>query len=397
MGLWVKNAKMPGGDRAGAIRSLYIEKGTIAKIGGIDDAGDAIDAQGAHVLAGFVDVHNHGAVGIDVNSASAEELFQVAAFLARNGVTTWMPTLVPDTDENYERIISEIDRLMVLQEERPVARAVGVHYEGVFANEKMCGALRPEYFKKWGGSSTASRPRPDPSYTGSDLIDLPRLKNGIHMTTLAPEIDGGIEIVKELVRQGWIAAIGHTSAELATLNAAFEAGARHVTHFFNAMSGIHHREIGVAGWALTKPGLTFDIIPDGIHVVPTMLKFACRAKGLDEVCLISDSVAPTGLGDGEFTLWGEKVSVKGGQTCNERGSIAGSVATLTDGFRQLLSLGFSPAEIEVMASRNPARLLGLLDICGAVEVGKRADLVAIDDAGRVVFTMVGGEVVPGES
>lgn len=379
MGLWVKNAKGPGSDQTGAIRSLYIETGTIAKIGGKDDAGDAIDAQGAHVLAGFVDVHNHGAVGIDVNSASAEELLDVAAFLARNGITAWMPTLVPDTDENYRRVIGEIDRLMVLQEERPVARAVGVHYEGVFANEKMCGALRPEYFKR---------------YTGVEVDGLPRLKKGVHMTTLAPEVEGGIELIRELRRQGWVTAIGHSRADSATLDLAYEAGARHVTHFFNAMSGIHHRELGVAGWALTKRGLTFDIIPDGIHVVPTMLEFACRAKGLDEVCLISDSVAPTGLGDGEFTVWGERVSVKDGQTRNERGSIAGSVATLADGFRQLLALGFSPAEIELMASRNPARLLWLFDLCGSVEVGKRADLVAIDDTGRVVFTMVGGDVVP---
>ena len=190
-------------------------------------------------LAGFIDVHNHGAVGIDVNEADTDGLIEIAGFLARNGVTAWLPTLVPDSDENYRRVISAIDRLMDIQSEMPIAQAAGVHYEGVFANEKMCGALRPEFFKR---------------FTGSEAAALPRLKRGVHLPTFAPEVEGGIELVRELKRLGWIASIGHTRADIETLNAAFSAGASHVTHFFNAMTGIHHRDVGVGECAEEKVG-----------------------------------------------------------------------------------------------------------------------------------------------
>ncbi|HMJ09434.1 MAG TPA: N-acetylglucosamine-6-phosphate deacetylase [Pyrinomonadaceae bacterium] len=355
---------------------------------GLSDAGERtvadqkIEAGGALVAAGFVDVHNHGAVGVDVNEADVEGLLAIGRFLAGNGVTAWMPTLVPDSDENYRRVVGEIDKVMTIQAGMPLAQVVGVHYEGVFANEKMCGALRPEFFK---------------SFTGGELSELPRLKRGVHMTTFAPEIDGGIELAWELKKQGWIASIGHTHAGVKTLDAAFAAGAKHVTHFFNAMSGIHHRDVGVAGWALAERGVTFDIIADGIHVDPKMLELACRAKTADGVTLISDSVAPTGLGDGSFQLWGETVSVENGRTRNDRGSIAGSVITMLDAVRMMLSIGFSEAEVSKMASYNPAKLLGIDGSYGSIEDGKRADLVGLDKHGNIEMVMVGGMRVPIET
>ena len=355
--------------------SIAIESGRIREIGKATGPGDkTVDLSGATLIPGWVDIHNHGAVGVDVNDAGVDGLLAIASFLARNGVTSWVPTLVPDSDESYRRVVGEIDRLMEFQEREPVAQAVGVHYEGVFANEKMCGALRPRFFKK---------------FTGKELDELPRLKRGVHMTTFAPEVEGGIELAAELSRQGWIASIGHTRADLATLDAAFAAGARHMTHFFNAMTGLHHRDVGVAGWGLANHDVTFDIIADGIHVDPQMLEFACRAKSMEKVTLISDSVAPTGLGDGEFEIWGEKVSVSGGRTCNERGSIAGSVITMHDAFLRMLSLGFSRDDAAKMASTNPARLLGL-DDRGSIDVGKRADVVALDADGATKFVMIGG-------
>jgi N-acetylglucosamine-6-phosphate deacetylase len=331
------------------------------------------------LVPGFIDVHNHGAVGHDVNTATAEELLEVAAFLARHGVTAWMPTLVPDSDENYRRAIGEIDRLMQLQLGQPVAQAVGVHYEGVFAAEKMCGALRPEYFKE---------------FTGREVDELPRLSSGVHMITIAPEIEGGIEAIAELVGQGWVVSIGHTSADVDTLDRAFAAGARHMTHFFNAMTGIHHRDIGVAGWGLGNEDITFDLITDGIHVHPAIVKMAVRAKGPEKVSLISDSVAPTGLGDGEFSLWNETISVVNGRTRNERGSIAGSVATMLDCVRTMIDLGFSRDDIAMMASGAPAALLGSHDR-GSVAEGMRADLVELDENGSINNVWVAGVPVLG--
>lgn len=358
------------------LNQVVVQNGCIASVAEGHTVADAF------LIPGYIDVHIHGAVGIDVNTADATGLLKVAKFLARNGATSWVPTLVPDSDDAYRRVIDAINELMVLQVGKPVAQAVGVHYEGVWANEAMCGALRPEFFRngKW----------------RIENGELPKLDNGAHMTTLAPEIDAGIELIRELVSDGWVVSIGHTRATPDVLDAAFEAGARHMTHFFNAMTGVHHRDVGVAGWGLSQQDVTFDIIADGIHVHPEVLRMACRVKTPDKVSLISDSVAPTGFGDGEFELWNEKISVVDGRTRNERGSIAGSVITMHDAVRRMLSLGFSRDEVSQMASTNPARLLGLEDR-GTIGVGKRADLVGLDGNGDIEFVMIAGEMARGNA
>ncbi len=338
-----------------------------------------IDLSNLQTFSGFIDIHNHGAVGVDVNTATAADLRKVGKFLATQGVTAWLPTFVPDADENYQKIVATIDEVMETQADEAIAQIVGVHYEGVFANEKMCGALRPKFFKTF--------------KNGDEISDLPKLKKGIHLTTLAPEVENGIELINELIKQNWIVSIGHTRAGVETLDAAFDAGARHLTHFFNAMTGLHHRETGVVGWALTKNETTFDIIADGVHVAPGILRFGVESKGAENVSLISDSIAPTGLGDGDFKLWGEKVSVREGKTRNERGSIAGSVITMLDAVKQMRELKFSDAEISRMASLNPARVLGIEKDFGSIEIGKRADLVALGENGNVKFTMIGGRIL----
>lgn len=376
--------------------SILVGEERIASISGGDTTtvSEVFDVDGFMVLPGFIDVHIHGAVGIDVNSADVDGLVEVAGFLAKNGVTAWVPTLVPDSDENYRRTIDAIDELMEIQDDQPIAQAVGVHYEGVFANEKMCGALRPEFFKKYTGNHPVSSELLPPFLKpGGEFLELPRLKRGVHMTTLAPEIDGGIELIKELIRHGWVVSIGHSKADVETLDLALTAGAKHLTHFYNAMTGLHHRDIGVAGWGLTNDAVTFDIIADGIHVHPQMLEFACRTKTADKVTLISDSVAAAGMGDGEYDIWGEKVSVVNGKTRNERGSIAGSVITMLDAVKRMLSLGFAEAEVSKMSSLNPAKLLGIQETQGSIEAGKRADLVALDGDGNIKLVMIGGRIV----
>ncbi len=402
MSSWIfKNARVSG--EGGEKRDVTVDGGSFADGYAFAEA-STIDCDSLTLLPGFIDVHNHGAVGIDVNEADVDGLLKIATFLATRGVTAWLPTLVPDSDENYARVIAAIDELMTVQEGKPVAQAVGVHYEGIFANENMCGALRPEYFKRGqlavgGGQSERTTPSAQsgghPSFVsrGVGVTGLPMLKCGVHMTTLAPEIDGGIELIEALVAEGWIVSIGHTRADLETLDRAYVAGARHMTHFFNAMTGVHHREVGVAGWGLANEGVTFDIIADGIHVHPDMLGVACRSKTPDKVSLISDSVAPTGLGDGEYKLWGETITVENGRTCNERGSIAGSVIAMDDAVRNMLTAGFSIEEVSAMASSSPARLLGLEHTRGSLEIGKRADIVGLDKNGNVAFCLIGGTLI----
>lgn len=376
----LKNAVVAASEGLLERGAVLMENGVIASVGEERPADRVIDLDGRTLLPGFIDIHNHGAMGIDVNEADADGLRAVGAYLVTQGVTGWMPTFVPDSVDTYRRVVSAMREVVGTQDAGGAARILGVHYEGIFANVMMCGALRPEYFRE---------------FSGTELDDIPELEGCAHMTTFAPEVAGGIELVRRLTERGWIPSVGHTQADLATLERAREAGARHVTHLFNAMSGLHHRDVGVVGWALSSKDVTCDIIADGIHVAPRVLGTALEVKTPDGLMLISDSVAPTGKGDGRFELWGETVTVTDGRTRNEKGSIAGSVISMADAVRTYMGLGVSPSDIAKMAAGNPARLLGAEGSVGRIAPGLRADLAVLDPEGRVSMTLVGGEVVFG--
>ena len=370
--LLLKNANVVLPDRA-LTTSVLISDGKIASL----DAGTAdeqLDLDGLTLLPGFIDVHIHGAVGIDVMDATADGLLAVSNYLASQGVTSWLPTFVPASDENYASAIAAISEAA---KSKLGARIAGVHYEGPFVNSKQCGALHTEYFKTYS--------------TPDDLDFLLTPETGARMITLAPEVDGGVELVRQLKSRGWVISIGHTRADLKTLDDACEAGARHMTHFMNAMAPLHHRTPGPIAWGLSRDDVTFDVIADGIHLDPFMLRLLLKLKGPNGIALISDAIAAAGKGDGEYQIWGETIAVKGGRTANSSGSIAGSVISMLDAVRLLRSLGVSYVDLARMASTNPARLLGL-DECGSIAIGKRADLVALDQDGEVKLTLVGGHV-----
>ena len=166
-----------------------------------------------------------------------------------------------------------------------------------------------------------------------------------------------------------------------------------MTHFMNAMPQLHHRQPGPVGWGLSRDDVTCDVIADGIHLHPLTLRVLMKAKGSRGLSLISDAIAAAGKGDGDYQIWGETITVKAGRTSNAKGSIAGSVITMLDAVRTMRSLGATDIEIGRIASTNPARLLRLDHECGAIEVGKRADLVALDEQGNVRVTVVGGNIV----
>lgn len=379
--LLIRNVKAVFPESVKPYTTIFIQDGYIKHLGiGKSDfqADIELDLSDLTLYPGFIDIHIHGAVGVDTNQADKNDLIKVAEYLARNGVTGWLPTFVPDADTVYRTVIKEIQKVIDLQDEENNARIFGVHYEGIFANRNMCGALRPRYFKNL--------------VSGNEIKNIPKLKNGVHLTTLAPEIENGIEIINELINAGWIVSIGHTDANVEILDKAFEAGARHLTHFYNAMTGLHHRNLGVVGWGFNHQQVTFDIIADGIHVHPAMLKFAAEIKTPEKVLLISDSVLPTGLEDGAYRVWNENITVRQRKTENERGSIAGSVITMLDAVKMMLNLGFSESEVSKMASLNPAKLLGIDNEYGSIETGKRADFTALDQHGNVKVTVVGGKV-----
>ena len=379
--LLLRNANVVLSNRTITHATILVEEGVITSIdpsGAAEIAGArTLDLDGLTVLPGFIDVHIHGAAGVDVMEATPEDLQEVSKYLASQGVTGWLPTFVPASDENYSSAVAAVSKSMQ-SADCTGARILGLHYEGPFVNSAQCGALHTEYFK------TYSR--------REDLGSLPVLERGARMITLAPEVSGGVDLVRELNSRGWTVSIGHTRADLEVLNDAFAAGARHMTHFMNAMSPLHHRNPGPIAWGLSRDDVSVDVIADGIHLDPYMLRLLLKIKGAAGISLISDAIAAAGKGDGDYRIWGETISVKNGRTANASGSIAGSVISMLDAVRLMLSLGVSHVDVAQMASTNPARLLGLDRIYGSIETGKRADLVALDRAGNVKLTVVDGHV-----
>jgi N-acetylglucosamine-6-phosphate deacetylase len=365
--LLLKNSTVAG--------DVLIEGNKIAAIGSSLHAAEEIDLEGATLLPGFIDVHIHGAVGIDVMDATPADLHRVSEYLASQGVTGWLPTFVPASHENYASAIAAISEAMT---EPRGARVLGVHYEGPFVNTAQCGALHTEYFKTYSSVE--------------DLDSLPLPSSGVRMITLAPEVNGGIELVRELKKRGWVISIGHTRADVKVLDAACDAGAHHMTHFMNAMAPLHHRSPGPIAWGLSRDDVTFDCVADGVHLDPFMLRLLLKVKGAAGISLISDAIAAAGKGDGDYQIWGETISVKNGRTSNASGNIAGSVISMLDAVRLLHSLGVSYVDLARMASTNPAELLGLENVCGSIEPGKRADLVALDNEHNPILTMVDGNI-----
>jgi N-acetylglucosamine-6-phosphate deacetylase len=380
--LVLRNARIVLTDRVLDESKLLIESGRIVRISAAASAAEngalEYDLAGLTLLPGFIDIHIHGAVGVDTMAASAADLDRVSQFLATRGVTGWLPTLVPAAAADYAQAINAINEATVLT---AGARILGVHYEGPFVNSVQCGALHAQFFRSFSGQG--------------ELDDLPMLSDARarHMTTMAPEIAGGVELVRELARRGWIVSLGHTRADFEVLDQALAAGARHMTHFMNAMTPLHHRAPGPIGWGLSRDEVTCDFIADGVHLDREMLRLLLKLKSSDRLSLISDAVAAAGMGDGDFKIWGETITVKDGRTANARGSIAGSVITMLDAVRMMLSLGGSEVEVARMAASNPARLLGIEQECGSIEEGKRADLTALNAEGKVVLTLVGGQIV----
>lgn len=382
--LLLKNARVILTDQVVEHTSVLIEQDRIQRIGteGFPSAiGSVLDLSGLTIFPGFIDVHIHGAVGVDTMDATVEDLLSVSHFLATQGVTSWLPTFVPAPRADYERAVSAIEGTMRQQAESSSgARVLGVHYEGPFVNKMQCGALRSEHFKTF--SSAA------------DIEDLPipDNKGAVSFMTLAPEVDGGIDLVADVVRRGWIASIGHTRASVEILDGAFAAGARHMTHFMNAMAPFNHRAPGPVGWGLSHEDATCDVIADGIHLDPLVLRMLLKAKGSDRLLLISDAIAAAGKGDGEYSIWGQTISVINRRTNNSSGTIAGSVITMLDAVRMMLSLGASEMAVAHMAATNPARLLRVENEYGTVEARKRADLVALDVNREVVLTIINGQI-----
>jgi N-acetylglucosamine-6-phosphate deacetylase len=341
---------------------------------------EVIDLCGAALGPGLIDLHAHGADGVEVMDGG-DAVGRMARFFARHGVTGFLPTTVTASWEATERAIEGVRRATAAIAAPAVgARVLGVHLEGPFLSPERLGAQSPEHCIP-------------PTVEGvARLIGLAR---GLPcIVTLAPEIESGMDAIRTLVEAGAVVSLGHSVASAEEAAAAFAAGATQVTHLFNAMHPMHHREPGLVGAALTTVGVRVELIADGVHVHPTAVRLAVAAKGVDGVLLVTDSMAATGCADGEYVLGPMKVIVRNGEARLESSALAGSTLTLERAVGNVAhwtDVGLGGAW--QMASLNPARQLGLDPRLGRLAPGYDADLTAIDDGGQVVLTMVGGEIV----
>jgi N-acetylglucosamine-6-phosphate deacetylase len=349
-------------------------------------ASESIDLDGAYLAPGMIDIHIHGSAGVDVQATDEAGLARLSRFLLTEGVTGYFATFVPADEREYQDAIATVNAYVEQQDNNNSncsARILGIHFEGPFVSEHRCGALQREHFRTYDGDAR--------SVEIFSSASIPRLM------TLAPEVHGALELTRELTRRGVRVFIGHSQADPDVLHQAARAGAQHITHFPNALEALHHRKPGAVAWGLVQNDITIDCIADFHHVHPLMLRLMYQSKGADGMALISDAIMPAGLGDGEFSVWSEKITVRNGRTslAREAGldTIAGSVITMREALKNIIGLGVPIHEAVRMATLAPARVAGIETEHGSIEEGKRADLIGFDNDFAVGFSMVGGRPV----
>lgn len=365
-------------EKVGLIRGdLMIRDGKIAAIGeNLPSEGEILDITGLTVAPGLIDTHNHGCMGTEF--ASQDEQFDKGLqYLAGRGITTVVPTLrcLP-----HERMLLAIENVKREMARKPFgAKIGGINMEGPFLSPNRIGSMRPENLAK-----------PEKKAL---LEYLAACEGALRSITMAPEVEGVLELVEEVLFAGVNPSIGHTNATFEEAKAMADAGATLVTHLFNAMSGFTHRAPGVVGEALTDDRLNCELICDYVHNTPAAVDLAIRSKGIDKIVMISDTGRMSGLGDGEYIIEGHKRIVKDHLCMTPEGVIAGSVCDLFYDFKNLLNHGYSLAEVSRMASLNPARVIGVDHLTGSIAVGKAADLILLDEEYDLKGVFVDGKRV----
>ncbi|MBQ1119184.1 N-acetylglucosamine-6-phosphate deacetylase [Streptomyces sp. B15] len=370
---------------------LTVEGRTLAAVGSADDAEDraadtsgapradagTVDLTGHWIVPGFVDIHVHGGGGASFSAGSHEESLKVIDTHRRHGTTTMVAsTVTGDLDE----LSRQAGSLSELVEQGDLA---GIHFEGPFISCERRGAHDESLLRD-----------PDPGDVRK-LLDAARGRAA--MMTLAPERPGGLDSVRLLADSGVIAAVGHTDGSYESTRQAVDAGATVATHLFNAMPPLGHRQPGPIAALLEDERVTVELINDGTHLHPAVLRLAFDAAGADRVAFITDAMGAAGMGDGRYPLGHLEVEVRDGVArLVEGGSIAGSTLTLDQAFKRAVTVdGLSVDDTVTALSTNPARLLGVADRVGSLEPGKLADLVVLDEGFNPTAVMRQGSwVVP---
>ncbi len=344
------------------------------KIDGFE-AHEGIDAKGAYIVPGLIDVHTHGAVGIDGSDCVAEEVPQLAKYYAQRGVTSFLFTTMTISREELER---QMQVVRGYERAEDGAKIAGVHLEGPFLSYAKRGAQKAEALQ---------RPSIDM------LRSLNEISGGkVKLITVAPEIEGALEFIRE-AKDVCTVSLGHSTADYEQAMAGFKAGASHVTHLFNGMQPFHHRDPALVGAALDA-GAYVELICDGFHIHPAMIMATYKMFG-DKLIIISDSLRCAGMPDGDYDLAGQPIIVKNGQARLHDGTIAGSSSNLLEELRNVVSYGM-PIEDAVMAmTETPAKDLGLENI-GKLEAGMCADFIVLDEKLELVATVIDGKLAHGK-
>ena len=335
---------------------------------------EIIDAKGKYISPGFIDIHIHGNMGKDTMDATKEALTTIAKSIVRHGVTSFLPTTMTMDQESIYNALDAIKSLMGYGEDK--AEILGAHLEGPFINQKYKGAQNESYII-------------EPSY---EFIE--KYKDVIKVITYAPEQDEDFKFTKEVVKNTDIAlSIGHSKATFNQATEAINLGARNITHLFNAMTPLNHRNPGVVGAGLTSD-VYCEIIADKIHISEGLFQFILDNKGEDKLILITDSIEAGGLEDGEYSLGGQKVTVKDSQARLESGALAGSVMPLNKMVYNFLNnTNLDIRKVVRLAAINPARSIGIDKTKGSIEIGKDADIILIDEDINCYMTINKGNIV----
>ena len=333
---------------------------------------------GATLVPSYIDIHVHGCAGHDVMEATPESFSTIGAYLASRGVGAYFPTTVTSPrDETLRSLAGLAAGIKQRQHDAPAgATPLGIHLEGPFLSHEKRGVHTEALLE---APSIALFERFWQASEGQ-----------IHLMTIAPELPGAQELIAHAAKLGVRCSMGHSDAKVCEAEAGFRAGARSATHTFNAMRALDHREPGIAAFVLDKSALFAEIICDGIHVDPIMVRLYFKAKGEDRIILVTDGMSATGMPDGTYMLGDMEVEVHDGR-CTSHGTLAGSVLTLDRGVHNFMQ--FTGASLNTAvgaATRNPARLMGIDDSWGALDADRTANISVLSPASEVIQTFLAG-------
>lgn len=337
---------------------------------------ERMELRGCTILPGFIDVHIHGAAGADVCDATPEALRKISGYLATQGVTSFCPTTMTTSCIDLEHIIRNI--VSCMNDKMPGAAIRGIHLEGPFLSREKCGVQNDKYIMD-----------PDIDYFMRLNASFPDV---IRIVDIAPEKDGAMRFI-DAVSDQCVISLSHSSADYDTVTEAIRHGLSHASHLFNAMTPINHRGPGAVVAILDNEKVTAELICDGIHLHPAIIRMAFTLLGRDRTIIVSDSMRAAGMPDGEYFLGGKKVLVYDKRTSYANGRLAGSTTSVLEEVRNLLRFGIAYDHAIRSVTINPARRISIDRETGSIERGKYADLTVLDQEMNVVMTMVRGKIV----